>query len=177
MHVSSVAFVRYDPALHVPHWEFDAVVHVSSPTPVQLAMAVHAPHDCVSDVPLPAHALPVLYWPTAQAYDAPPLPHAAHSWVSEEPLPEQALPLLYWPAAQLYDAPPLPHTVHVSTVAFVRYEPALHVPHCESRAVVHESWPAPVQLAMAVHALHDCVSEVPLPVHALPLLYWPTAQP
>ena len=38
-------------------------------------MAVHALHDCVSEVPLPVHALPLLYCPTAQAYEAPPLPH------------------------------------------------------------------------------------------------------
>ena len=38
----------------------------------------HAVHSCVSDVPLPVHALPLLYWPAAQPYVAPPLPHTVH---------------------------------------------------------------------------------------------------
>ena len=71
-----------------------------------------------------------------------------------------------------------PHTVSETAVqAALTYWPAAHVPHglhTVSAAAAHAIlayWPAP----QTVHAVQSCVSDVPPPEHALPLLYWPAA--
>jgi hypothetical protein len=49
---------------------------------------------CVSEVPDPVHAEPLIWKPDAQLYDAPPLPQVAHVCESDDDVPSQIEPVL-----------------------------------------------------------------------------------